>query len=187
MIFIIIGVLILLRLRTMSPDDAYSSRKPSLLLFSLLVIVSGFVSISLLEHRWYQRFSALEKIPVYLLLGITLNFAIIFGFIDLINYLIGIFQTNYAKTVVESQVQICWVLLISVILGLIYGLIFGLLDVEDSKRFELQPNLVHEEYACVPFAGVLGFVGGLVNEYLRIRGNKFAAFQPVKDPFNEEI
>lgn len=187
MIFIVIGVLILLRLKSMGPEDAYASRKPSLLIFSLLVIVSGLISISLLEHRWYQKFSPISKIPVYLLLGITLNFAIIFGFIDLINYLIGLFQSNYSKTIVESQVQIIWVLMISVILGMIYGFIFGFLDVEDSKRFELQPNLIHEEYACVPFAAVIGFVGGLVNEYLRIRGIQHVSFKPVKDPFNEEI
>ena len=171
----------------MTADDKYSSRKPSLLIFSALVIISGMISISLLEHQWYRRFSPISKIPVYVLLGITLNFAIIFGFIDLINYLIGLFQTSYSKTIVESQVQIFWVLVMSVIMGLIYGLIFGLLDVEDSKRFELQPNLVHEEYACLPFAGFLGFIGGLGNEYLRLRGSQHTAFKPVKDPFNEEI
>jgi hypothetical protein len=151
------------------------------------VIISGLISISLLEHQWYRKFSPISKIPVYILLGITLNFAIIFGFIDLINYVIGLFQTSYAKTIVESQVQIIWVLGVSVIMGLIYGFIFGLMDVEDSKRFEIQLNLVNEEYACLPFAGFLGFVGGLGNEYLRLRGNKYASFKPVKDPFNEEI
>lgn len=171
----------------MSTDDQYASRKPSLFLFSTLVLISGLVSISLLEHQWYRKFSPFSKIPVYILLGITLNFAIIFGFIDLINYLIGLFQSSYSKTIVESQIQIFWVLLMSVIMGLTYGLIFGLLDVEDSKKFELQPNLIHEEYACLPFAGILGFLGGFGNEYLRMRGIQHIDFKPVKDPFNEEI
>ena len=171
----------------MSSEDVYSNRKPFLLCFSALIIISGLISISLLEHEWYRKFSALSKVPVYIILGITLNFAIVFGFIDLMNYLIGLCQSSYAKTVVESQIQIFWVLIMSIIMGLIYGLIFGLLDVEDSKRFQLQPNLVHEEYACLPFAGILGFVGGLGNEYLSITGVKHTAFKPVKDPFNEEI
>lgn len=171
----------------MTPEDQYSARKPSLMVFSVLVILSGVISISLLEHQWYKVLTPMSKIPVYILLGITLNFAIIFGFIDLVNYVIGLFQTSYAKTIVESQIQIVWVLAISVIMGSIYGFIFGLMDVEDSKRFELQLNLVHEEYACLPFAGFLGFIGGLGNEYFRMRGNKYASFKPVKDPFNEEI
>jgi hypothetical protein len=32
-------------------------------------------------------------------------------------------------------------------------------------------KLMIEEHYCMPIAGLLGFVGGSINEYLRIRGH----------------
>jgi len=41
-----------------------------------------------------------------------------------------------------------------------------------------------EEHYCMPIAGFLGFIGGLINEYLRIRGNfTYFKFEEVNDPF----
>jgi hypothetical protein len=41
----------------------------------------------------------------------------------------------------------------------------------------------------MPVVGLLGLFGGLANEYLRLKGDKFMpyTFETVKDPFTEEI
>lgn len=146
-----------------------SKKKLLLILFASLIIISGLISLSLLEHQWYRRFNPISKIPVYIILGVSLNFAIIFGVVDVINYFIGLFQNNRDKSIVESHIQIVWVLINSLIMGWIYGLIFGLMDVEDAGRWEFQGKLLIEEKICMPIAGLLGFFGGFINEYLRIR------------------
>ena len=45
-----------------------------------------------------------------------------------------------------------------------------------------------EEHMCMPIAALFGFIGGGLNEFLRILGN-FGNFQfeSVNDPFTEEI
>jgi hypothetical protein len=52
----------------------------------------------------------------------------------------------------------------------------------------LERKLMREEHYCMPVAAVLGMLGGIVNEYLRQKGN-FAGFkfQQINDPFQEEI
>lgn len=160
----------------MKQEDKYSIRRKALIYFATLVIISGLISLSFLEHKWYSTFPPLSKIPIYIILGITLNFSIIFGIIDIINYVFGVFQRNYDKTIVESQIQIMWVFLVSLVMGSLYGFIFGLFDVEDAKRFEFQAKLLHEEFICLPIAAVLGFIGGVVNEYLRIKVYLFFFF-----------
>ena len=54
-----------------------------------------------------------------------------------------------------------------------YGLIFGFFDVEDAKSNILELKLIVDEYYCLPIAGFLGFIGGIVNEYLRMKGDFF--------------
>jgi hypothetical protein len=54
-------------------------------------------------------------------------------------------------------------------LGVFYGLIFGIYDVEDSTMENLNLNLISEEYKCIPIACVLGFIEGVINEFLRIK------------------
>ena len=153
----------------MKQEDKYSIRRKALICFATLVIISGLISLSFLEHKWYSTFPPEAKIPIYIILGITLNFSIIFGIIDIVNYSFGVFQRDYDKTIVESQIQIIWVFIVSLVMGFLYGFIFGLLDVEDAKRFEFQAKLLHEEFICLPIAAFLGFLGGVVNEYLRIK------------------
>ena len=56
----------------------------------------------------------------------------------------------------------------TIVLGIYYGLIFGALDVEDSSnKYFLEKNLVQDEYYCLPIAGILGTIAGLINELLR--------------------
>lgn len=41
----------------------------------------------------------------------------------------------------------------------------------------------------MPIVGLLGLFGGFINEYLRLKGDKYMpyTFEAVKDPFTEEI
>ena len=73
-------------------------------------------------------------------------------------------------------------------MGFFYGLLFGIFDVEDQRGNKLDIKLIKEEFYCIPIAGLLGFFGGTINEYLRMKGD-FLPFTFVKldDPFNEEI
>lgn len=54
-------------------------------------------------------------------------------------------------------------------MGLFYGLVFGVFDVEDSTPYDLQINLIQDEYSCLPVAAGLGWLGGCINEYLRYK------------------
>jgi hypothetical protein len=85
-----------------------------------------------------------------------------------------------------------------------------LFDVEDARGSRLDIKLIREEYYCLPIAGVtynlyfnkrilfimqfiflnklLGLCGGMINEFLRIRGDFSPfTFQKLEDPFNDEI
>lgn len=46
-----------------------------------------------------------------------------------------------------------------------------------------------EEKLCMPIVALLGLIGGSLNEFLRLKGDKFMpfTFEAVKDPFTEEI
>ena len=46
------------------------------------------------------------------------------------------------------------------------------MDLEDIRNFyKLERKLIAEEKICIPLAILLGFFGGIINEYLRIYDN----------------
>lgn len=63
-------------------------RKPFLYIFSVLVIFSGFFCL-FLEENWVHRLGYIEKIPLFMVIAISLNFSIIFCIIDLLNFFCG--------------------------------------------------------------------------------------------------
>ena len=52
-------------------------------------------------------------------------------------------------------------------MGLFYGFIFGTLDIEDSNDYEINFNLLQEEFYCMPLASFIGLISGCLNEILR--------------------
>lgn len=62
--------------------------------------------------------------------------------------------------------------------------------IQDIRNFnKLESKLIYEEKLCMPIVGLLGLFGGFINEYLRLKGDKYMpyTFEAVKDPFTEEI
>lgn len=74
-------------------------------------------------------------------------------------------------------------------MGLYYGLCFGIFDLEDKRGFKLDLYLIKEEFYCMPIAGTLGFLGGIINELFRIKSeyNPFTFSRVDQDPFSSEI
>lgn len=66
--------------------------------------------------------------------------------------------------------------------GCIFGTIFGIMDVEDEVSYQLGLALKREESYCYPIGGVLGFAGGVWNEYARAR-----AEATLKTDWDEDI
>jgi hypothetical protein len=89
----------------MTDDDEFKGKKKYLLYFSLMILFSGFFCF-LLESAWVQRLNPFEKVPLYALIGISLNFCISFSQIDLINYIFSLFQKKWQKAMVESPIQV---------------------------------------------------------------------------------
>ena len=73
----------------MPNDDDMLKRKPFLFIFGCMVLTSGFFCL-FLEENWFYRLHYLEKIPLYMLIAISLNFSVIFSIIDLLNFIFGL-------------------------------------------------------------------------------------------------
>ncbi|EGR33204.1 hypothetical protein IMG5_059470, partial [Ichthyophthirius multifiliis] len=185
--FLTIGILLIMRIQSLQNDPEMNERKPFLLLFSCLVLVSGIFCF-FLDENWVIILSPLEKAPLYIIISMSLNFCVIFSIVDLINYFLGFFQTSNSKTFVETPKQIVVSLILSIIMGLFYGIIFSIFDLEDQRGRQLDIQLIQDEYYCIPIASFLGFIGGFVNELLRIKGDYIPIiFSKNEDPFNDEI
>lgn len=72
----------------MQDTEEMKKRKPFLFIFSVLVVLSGIFCIFLEEH-WCKKLRYGEKIPLYMVIAISLNFSIIFCITDLINFFLG--------------------------------------------------------------------------------------------------
>merc|ERR1712060_51710 len=142
-----------------------AKRKP-LAAFALLIIVSGLICFTL-EQQWYHGLSPLMKVPLYMILGTSVAFALTFSVVDLVNYVLGFLQVSIAKPFVESASQVYMVLTTSLIMGAVFGLIFGVMDVEDEVSYQIRLALLREERYCYPVGALLGGVVGFLNEYIR--------------------
>lgn len=51
------------------------------------------------------------------------------------------------------------------------------LNIKDIRNFnKLESRLIFEEKLCMPIVGLLGLIGGVTNEYLRLKGDKYMPF-----------
>ncbi len=136
------------------------------LLASYLVLLSGIMCF-FLERNWTEGFPYLLKVPVYVIVAMSLNYLILFAIIDFVNYICSYAQSQNSLNVVESQDQILTLLINCFGCGLLYGLIFSLIDVEDAHRQELRKKFIYEEGLCIPIGIIGGIIGGIANEVLR--------------------
>jgi len=167
-LFLAIGGIILWRIFSQdSADDSETAQKP-LTCFALLIIVSGLLCFTL-EREWYHGLTPLMKVPLYMILGTSVAFALTFSVIDLVNYVLGFLQVSIAKPFVESTAQVYTVLASSLLMGCLFGFIFGVMDVEDEVSYQIRLALLREEHYCYPFGAILGGAVGFANEYIRVQ------------------
>lgn len=164
-LFVVVGLIILWRISANSDPDA-QSRKQHLTFFAALIVLSGVLCF-VLEKNWFVGLHTLAKVPLYMVLGISVSFALTFSLVDLVNYLMGFFQASVARPLVESKAQINLVLCVAMAMGGLFGLIFGVMDVEDEVSYHIRLALLREEHYCYPIGAVLGGIAGFGNEYLR--------------------
>lgn len=141
-LFILLGILILWRVLA-GDHTSQHTLQSTLLLFSILVLICGCLCF-ILDSTYVKHLSYLHKLPLYIMLGISVAFALLFSCIDLLNYIIILFNLS-AKSFIANELQLYCMICTSILLGMTYGAIFGLLDVEDSKLSELQYILVRDE------------------------------------------
>jgi len=185
-LFIVVGGIILWRIFSQDNLDGSGSpakRKP-LALFAMLIILSGFICFTL-ERQWYHGLTAFMKVPLYVILGTSVAFALTFSVVDLVNYILGFLQVSVAKPFVESASQVYMVLTTALIMGGLFGLIFGVMDVEDEVSYQIRLALLREERYCYPVGAVLGGIVGFLNEY--IREVEESCGTPMPNGFDDEI
>jgi len=174
-LFIAVGFILFIRGKgihehPMSPDEGAKVRKNQIQFFASLVIISGVLCF-LLDKRWFVGVRPMWKVPLYTVLGTSVSFALTFAACDVANYVLGFFQATIAKPLIDSTNQVTLVLVLSTAVGAIYGFIFGVLDVEDEVNYQLTLALKREESYCYPIGAVVGALGGIGNEFLRVKDN----------------
>jgi len=82
-----------------------------------------------------------QKVPIYFLLGTTLSFAFIFGFGEIVNWVVQACTGEGAKPIFNSSKQIIMLVVIASTMGAIEGIVFGTLDAEVSiNRYLKKPK-----------------------------------------------
>jgi hypothetical protein len=178
LLFMLIAGVIFWRIR------AGTHPKPFVLLtFSSMVFVSGLLCF-FLQKDWFVRMHWISKVPVYVLLGMSVAFALLFALADLLNYFSSqccVSANGIAKPIIETETQVYLVVLTSIALGITSGLVFGFLDMEDERVTHLKASLVREHLLTYPVAGALTAGAALINQYLREKNDKGYSFDPLKD------
>jgi len=152
-----------------------SSRRIFMIMFAILVFISGIFSF-ILEERWVSM-SAAAKIPMYAIIGVSLSFALTFSLTEFIN--LGLCDkccnTDFENNpLIGSKKQIFIIFAGSIIMGAIFGVLFGVIDVEndDPQHTKFKENLIWS----IPLGGILGAVLGFINQFLRSSPREFLAW-----------
>ncbi len=189
-LFAIIGVAIMMRVQSKSKNNQLPENLRSMLLvFSSLVIVSGFLCMILDEH-WFS-FAATIKVPLYTIVGMSVCFAFTYSLLDVVNAMYGHFsdgapngEGTTTSSMIGSEDQVHLILLTSIVMGACFGMIFGLMDVEDQRGLQLRDALIEDEEYCIPVGIILGGVAGIYNQILL--GDTVSKRRSLRSDFNDE-
>ena len=148
--------------RKLFEENQYPVTRFLVLAFSTLVLLSG-IACFLLEKDWFNKIPPRAKIPMYMLLGISLCFAVAFSLVDLLNLYADRCSpfASRGQPLVSSPPQIFLVLAGAILMGASFGLMFGAMDVEDDDASHRK--LRTEERASLPIGFVLGATVGCLN------------------------
>lgn len=185
-VFTLVGCIILWRVLSHDAADPTQAKRTHLSVFACLIILSGLLCF-LLDRGVFHSMRPWMKVPLYMVLGLSVSFALTFSLVDMLNYTLGFFRSGHSKPIVESAQQVYLVLAVSMIMGVAFGFTFGLLDVEDEQLYHVRVALMREEHYCYPMGIALGALAGLGTEHLRQKDD-YASFQHyAKTEFDEDI
>merc|ERR1719203_619789 len=100
-LFILVGCLILWRIISHEASEPLPLPKLHLTVFAGIIVVSGFLCF-VLDKKFFMGLRPWMKVPLYTILGSAVSFAMTFAIVDVVNYVVGMFQTTVAKPIVES-------------------------------------------------------------------------------------
>jgi len=107
-LFAFIGGFVLYRLKTMEEtplDNQFTARKPIIQAFAILTVASGIISI-LLDKNWFSGVGPILKVPLYMVLGSSISFSIVFAIVDLINFVGGYFRRMQFRSLIDTPSQV---------------------------------------------------------------------------------
>ena len=197
-IFILIGSFMWLRAKHLYQEEIITDNEASFMreeknIFlkyaAQIVILSGFICF-FLETKWTHHHKYLFKICEFILVSMSLNYAVVFGLLDFVNFLLTKFRSENSLEIIGTKDQILSCMACCFFSGGLYGLIFSFLDVEDSMYYgrDLATELFYEERLCLPLGFICGVVGGFANEILRHNHGRYqSVVSNQEDPFDEEI
>ena len=167
---------------------SYISNEKNYIIFitSIIILISG-VFCFFLRKNWTRNFYLIPKIFVFLYLGISLCFLLLFGVLDFFNFLLTFFQNENSLAFVETKDQSITLLIFSIVMGSYYGFIYSIVKIE-KNNFSLESQMSWNHHFSLPFGIFCGIIWTLVNEVLAMNSGKYKLVgKNEEDPFNEEI
>ena len=137
-----------------------------MLFFAALVFLSGIFSFLLEVNN--THISPGGKVPLYMIVAVSLSFALTYSLTEFIN--LGLCDrccdTNFEENpLIGSPKQIYGIFIGSVVMGSIFGIMFGSIDVEDdgARHTRFKESLL----LSIPVGSILGGCLGFYNQWLR--------------------
>lgn len=165
--FILLGAAIVWRVHVGSDSGV---KRCIVIFFAVLIVMSGIFSF-VLDINWVKNVEPSIKIPMYMLLGVSLSFALTFSITEFLN--MGLCDRCCATEddagqplpIIGGRTQIGVVFLMCVLMGMTFGVLFGALDVENAQQMktEYMKIIVDVIYVGIVFGGLTGFA----NEWIR--------------------
>eukprot|EP00914_Ancora_sagittata_P016882 GHVO01033414.1.p1 GENE.GHVO01033414.1~~GHVO01033414.1.p1 ORF type:complete len:234 (-),score=16.13 GHVO01033414.1:129-758(-) len=138
-------------------------------LLAFVTIATG-LSCFLIPRHYIVQSNRVFKVIYYMFAGTAMSFSTLFGIVDIFNYVAGLFQAEYSRSIIQSRLQILVVLIYTLAVGMNFGFLFGLSDVDKaSNTFELNIAFMKDQNSCFPVAMVTGTATGLACEVIRQR------------------
>ncbi|KAL1529907.1 hypothetical protein AB1Y20_000835 [Prymnesium parvum] len=134
--------------------------------FSVLVMCSG-AACFLLEKDWFMHVPYLLKVPLYMLLGVSLSFTVSCSLVDIASGCIDRVSDEYSRVFAWSPHQVFLILAGAVVMGAAVGFMFGVVDVEDDFS-----RIQGESATLVGICSVFGGITGAANVLLEHHSNR---------------
>ena len=168
LVLLLLGAMMLWRKLFQETHDPPCMRT-FMIALSVIVLFSGF-SCFLLERDWFRRITPLWKIPLYMMLAVSLCFAVCFTVVDVLNASFDRCGPMRHRMLVSTPQQIAVVLAGAISMGAVFGLMFGAMDVEDDVS-QTHQKLRTEERWSAPIGLAIGGAVGAVNSVLGYRAD----------------